>query len=468
MEELYSLFFDRKDNRKYNLFLSFLKEPKKYMQSSKRDLSEVASYKTMVSDLKELQNDLILIYGEPVIREVNRGIFKLDIKAVQGIHKLKLLYLNQSYRFKIVDTLIQCSPISVKEVCEKIFCGQSSVYKMIVQLNNHFNQFSVIWSISRIEGEEKKVRHFLFEVYWFLFGGIEWPFHQNREHYSEIVLNLKNQQLVFNKVEEERLFFWLAITDLRLKEGMLLTKNSQAEKIGGGYYSLSDLFINDCKQETHLEIEKNFFYNSLLYFIKNTYSEYQIEEKRFLNDPNVAQLEKELIKKGSANGLSRWNYEDLRFHLNRASYYVHEKLEKWYHYIEAKEVTNFNKIRLYIEKEMVEYIELVPENIATIFLVEYQKMELSMLNPLRINIISREGKNKKIGRFIEKYSHYPIEFYINHMETPDITLTDFIYPVNKNSQDKNTVITYEWPLLESQVNTIIQQGLKIKFGKSEI
>ncbi|MFD2386347.1 helix-turn-helix domain-containing protein [Enterococcus rivorum] len=159
--------------------LSFLEEQtdryisretiEKYLKVSKSKLKY--TFLCLEEDLKEFGNFKVLIEASA------QKVDTLHVTAAL-IDNLRLFYAKKSGMFLLFDAIV-VSDISSSEFEKRYFFSRTKVFNLRKKLESLLNEVGITLEMQKLIGEEKAIRKFIFEVYYYYFNGLEFPFPSN-------------------------------------------------------------------------------------------------------------------------------------------------------------------------------------------------------------------------------------------------------------------------------------------------
>ncbi|MBP2099880.1 helix-turn-helix domain-containing protein [Enterococcus rivorum] len=122
-------------------------------------------------DLKEFGNFKVLIEASA------QKVDTLHVTAAL-IDNLRLFYAKKSGMFLLFDAIV-VSDISSSEFEKRYFFSRTKVFNLRKKLESLLNEVGITLEMQKLIGEEKAIRKFIFEVYYYYFNGLEFPFPSN-------------------------------------------------------------------------------------------------------------------------------------------------------------------------------------------------------------------------------------------------------------------------------------------------
>lgn len=458
------IFFDKKDYRKMQLFSILQDRYPAGIEKKELYIKYQASRKTLFSDIRELEQDFIQIYDKPILKIKENGTFFLEYELEFSFQKLLLFYAGNSRNFWIFNKIVNSQSTSFKELTKTVFFSQSAIYGSMHQLTHYFHPLSISWSFSGIQGNERKIRHLLFESYWSLFGGVSWPFDIIRDNLLVEVEQFEKKVWIFNELERERMLYWLAIMKLRISQGHTLATSKQVSKknVEAAIHVkfLIEKHVFEKLLITELEEEIDFLMNSLTYFIGCSLT--NMEDSEYSPSWEGLKIEEQCIEKGVGAGWDSNQLQQFYIHLKKIRYFWEENLIGWYHFIEPNAAIYFNESKSFLENGIKKLLNEVPLLLASAYMYECKKIGLFFVAPIRIQIISKEGNTIEVEKKIQRFSEYPIEFDQREGARVDIVLTNYLAKQERKEVNENHYFFYDNPLNENKISMILERAIALK------
>lgn len=455
--------FDKKEYRKMKLVKRL--EDASLLGLTKQDLFVGYSncMKTLYADIKELKQDILHVYGKELIHETPDG--KLVIENDFGFSKqlLGLFYVKKSRQFWIINELFNDKKNEKNKLEQSVYYSMSVIYKGFKALTKSFELLDITFSSKGIEGDERKIRYALFDMYWSLFGGIEWPFRMEQSSLMTEMDQLTQRGFQLSIIEKEKLMFWLAIISQRVKNGYSLSRDDQLN-----VQQLLKMFFRSSEELITLnnssEKESYFFKEVLHLYFRNTYPfPLEIRQSSQLNSLTV---ELELVQKGKAIGWSESQCAELRFQLRAVAYYANEGLLDWYYFREAAHDIYFEREYQLVNQKLKDELKLLPIKLRNAYLLECKKMGHRLNDPLKILLHTKEGNDVQLITIFKRYSQYSILIYSDISCEVDVILTDFPNKYHQEQAKGNPCLLFEQPLTENKIVTILDKIMSMRSEKN--
>ncbi|MFS7401480.1 helix-turn-helix domain-containing protein [Carnobacterium maltaromaticum] len=453
------ILFDKKEYRKINLVKRL--EAASLLGLTRQQLFVGYSHcmKTLTADIKELRQDVVHVYGEGLIPESSDG--KLLIENNLGFTKqsLQLFYVKKSRQFWIINELFHYKQNERGKLEQSSYYSMSAIYKGLKSLNKSFELLGVTFSSRGIEGDERKIRYILFEIYWSLFGGIEWPFRMDQSILVAEMDGLEKRGVLLNTIEKEKLMFWLAIISQRVTNDYSASRINKI-KIGqllGVFFRSSDRAVT---LNSMPEKEFNFFKEVLHYYFRKIYPfPFEIKQNSQLN---YLLVEKELNQIGKEIGWNESQCAELRFRLRAVTYYANEGLLDWYCFREAIYDINFDRVYQLVNHKLKKRLKLIPIKLRNAYLLECKKMGHRLNDPVRISILTKEENYVQLRTMFKKYSQYELIIYSDTNYEVDVVLTDYQKKYQKEQLKGNPYLLFEQPLTENKIVTMLDEIMNMR------
>lgn len=227
------------------------------------------------------RNSLFLVKDQQKIQLYNNSEFPFYYL----IDMLETEYIQQSHTFHIISALLSKKYTSQLDLAEDLYISQATLYKQLAQLKLVLNKFQLDISFKEdsgyesttLVGDQKNIRIFMYNFYWYTFKGLKWPFKNDPEK------NINEASLPYNPApsEKKKLNYIIAVTSICSSQEMQpLTLDSELRTIATIFLKINDLsdLIND--NLTHLSTqtkndEKLFFNLFIRLFIPNLDTDHQ-------------------------------------------------------------------------------------------------------------------------------------------------------------------------------------------------
>lgn len=460
MDYFTQVFFHKKDLRKMHLFSLLKAASHEGIHLNELDIVSPNSRKTVYSDIMELKQDLICVYKDLLLKEEN-GWFRLICENTIQSQMLMCFYIKKSRNFWVFNMIVENKGISYRGLSEIMFCSQTSIYESVVKINKMLKPLGISCHTKGLMGDEKIIRHLLFETYWFLFGGIEWPFKLKREDFLSEIVKLESSGAKLKDLEKEKIFYWLAITEIRLRKGNSISNSDVKthDKIDRKIY-LTFFLEKSCgkyKRILNFEEESRFLINTIQILVDSSYH----LNKNVNQVKQIDKIKYYLREKGKEAKLNTSEMKQLEIEFIKIDYYIKEDLIDWYHFLEPNCMLYFKEISILIEKNDILLKHNICEKVTSMYVLAAKKSGIYVARPISISIISREGRTSEVGQLLKRYSEYPIELIQPNNNVIDIILTDFSGK-NRDKELRTPIVFYEWPLSETQVENIITTAISLK------
>lgn len=145
---------------------------------------------------------------------------KYVIKKFEILYKLRLAWYKESLPLKLLNYLIENHQLSFIEVQNKLYISESGLKKIILKINNYLKSFSfkIISSkgLLKFDGDEIKIRLFLFNSIYRTYFNIEWPFSSDLLTKAQKIFPIEKFGILYNSHTRKSLSYIIfAILDFR-------------------------------------------------------------------------------------------------------------------------------------------------------------------------------------------------------------------------------------------------------------
>lgn len=147
-------------------------------------LAELA--KKLNSSIRVLKDDIAIFrkdISEFTIKSSNKGI-RIQFEKNKGLKTIFQKVLASSKTYQLLEIIFIYDSLSVNELAKKIFVSNSTLYRMIDQINQTFvgHNFKIETNPCRIVGDENCIRFYFYQYYYEKYSRLEWPFETVNEH----------------------------------------------------------------------------------------------------------------------------------------------------------------------------------------------------------------------------------------------------------------------------------------------
>ncbi|EAK9081355.1 M protein trans-acting positive regulator, partial [Listeria monocytogenes] len=184
---------------------------------------------TLKRAINELNTDFVENKLPCILEQDERKNYYLQFSkktsALNIYHRLKLAYIKESLHFQLLNLLLTSNSQSISNLTDHLIISPSYCYKLIKELNALLSDFKLEISSLRkdnqfeLKGEEQTLRIFSFIILTEVYQTIEWPFHHiSKEDLTLMIQSQKSDHTNLSSPSKlNQVFFYLAITDLRVK-----------------------------------------------------------------------------------------------------------------------------------------------------------------------------------------------------------------------------------------------------------
>ena len=410
----------------------------------------------LISDLNSfnLSEDIILVLEGKIISFYHKGKFPLFI--------LRHNYIINSVPFKLMDLIAKEKLTSITEFSDKNYYSLASVYKDLSLLKKELQSYQIkLSSDYHLSGSEQNIRYYLYQLYFYVYNGLDSQFNQEAEKSVQAAINDINtfRENKLTRTQKMQLSFFLKVSLFRIrKKHALVSETLSTFRLEEEYVFIRNLFRVSLKKKYKLnkeiiEIELNYFFSFLV-------SEKIVQLKRLENyiTPSEAEATEYFLEKFVEK--FKFSKKDSRYKLLKQELIViHFKIYS----LKKRDFTFDNVISGSFLKEghydAVNFCEeLFLENKQNFYRLNHKYLfnqyvfliinlfEASFfMEPITICIdfLLGENYNKQIEKNIRSFNilHLKIEYSIS--EKTDILLTDHV--VNPNQISYDYLIWYEPP-----------------------
>lgn len=265
-------FLLKKENQQKIDILTYL-ELSTLQTATVKQISEDLLLSTFIikKALTQISEDLSAnnILGLKLIESQKEITFTSD--GSDSILTLKWIYLKQSTLFLLLDGLFKEEYTTLEGFSKKYFLSLPTTYLLKVELEKHLQNFAI--SISpelTLEGQEKTLRFFIFNVYFHYFNSLELPFSKNLIDLVEKFITelLSSTGFSYSATQRLKLQFFLLVTFQRLYHGQTLTRSENLIPFNSIQLKLKKTIFSFFDQTTSLTtVEKEMETSFLISFL---------------------------------------------------------------------------------------------------------------------------------------------------------------------------------------------------------
>ncbi|MBE9389947.1 helix-turn-helix domain-containing protein [Vagococcus salmoninarum] len=168
-------------------------------------------------------NRLLKTYNVPDISlNVEKGSIFLKADNYSSVHYLKILTIQESTSYKILDEIFQDSQLTIETIERKLYLSRSTIYRKLNMLEKLLNDSGLKFSKKdlTIIGNEATIREFFYNYYLSFAHLAIWPFKtiDRNNLKSKLVYFQKQSKVVLTTAEELQLTYRLAINTIRYQQ----------------------------------------------------------------------------------------------------------------------------------------------------------------------------------------------------------------------------------------------------------
>lgn len=158
----------------------------------------------------------------------NKGIFFYATNSSYVAEIIQSIYKN-SFTYKLITALFYENIVSLDQFAINHFMSLASVRRKISTINEILSEHNIVIKNNRIVGDEQNIRSVLFEYYWEIHRGIEWPFISiDKTNLVSLSDKVSNKLHIWcSKVSYEQIYYLLAIARLRYKKSHVIEQKQE-------------------------------------------------------------------------------------------------------------------------------------------------------------------------------------------------------------------------------------------------
>ncbi|MGY3750816.1 helix-turn-helix domain-containing protein [Vagococcus acidifermentans] len=243
-----NLFLSAKEEAKLKMLKELIFNDKIVLASALKENLEI-SERTIERYIAEINEDIAAhLENDDIYIEKTSGrvIFHLPKSSSPQyvIDYLKMIYMENSLEYNILECLFKEKYASVSVLAEKLYITPSSLYKKIYQIEETFNSFGLkfIWGEnvrSNLAIQEKKLRYLYYYLYWNIFKGFrKFPGIPTKE-----IMTIQ-QAVALNPVKLKQLEYILYIIKQRLVSGHRVELPNEIKEVIRIFSQKKDLSVH--------------------------------------------------------------------------------------------------------------------------------------------------------------------------------------------------------------------------------
>lgn len=486
MRDIESVFLEKKDYRKNQLFLTLQNSEDQRCRINTLLQKYQYTRKTFNGDIAELKEEILHVYQEDLLEKTASDIILHQSKSSFLSFLLPLFYVRRSRNFQLFDILVQQEVQTFKQLQTKIFSSQSAIYQILKTLNQVVFPLKITFSLWGIEGEEHTIRSFLFMVYWSLFGGFCWPFSIEKESLL-VIMNMEGfLKREITEFEREKTLFWMAITLCRLRKRCFISKGQPSKRMipkwFGGYLALGQL-----KPEIRVSVEDEYSFFLRMRPI-DTPPVYRLNQGRLAsrgmvyyqslnrltntndekgNWPLTIQLEERLLEHAKVRGWRESQCQNLIIQFRKIRHCMEEDLIDLCHWLDPKSLSYYMSMQSTIVGDIQELLRRLPKEVACLYVSECQQLGLGLRPSVRVQIHAKKGEVAPLMRLLDSCGNDSIELDQGSDRAIDILFTDVLSEYQMEQSVGNHCIFYEYPLKDAAIISELRKIIDLHFLNQE-
>lgn len=175
--------------------------------------------KQINEDLEQYNIQINIIY-QPFLELEAKNL------TIEIVRKIRLFYLKRSAIFEMFSDLM-VSKLSINEFGKKRFFSRSKTYVIKKNLEQLLSVAGLHISNKELVGDEQTIRKFAFEVYYYFFNGLEFPFPESIRKEVKAANDILMSEVKIESVPTRltKLELFMALSILRIKNKRVVGKS---------------------------------------------------------------------------------------------------------------------------------------------------------------------------------------------------------------------------------------------------
>lgn len=204
-----------------------------------QNMNELASdlninIRTLLSTIDEINSDAEHFQQDITIERHSQSDLILNVSNNFSFFAFKLRYLKESILYQLLDSTFTHSHNTLQTLVEANHLSSASLYRKLPRLKEALHFFDLEFDARhhlQIKGNEKQIRFFFFNFYWYSVQLFEWPFTSELKELCSLLYDeiFKEQFEIKTVLGKEKIILWFAINIIRIQGGYHLTEKEVAE-----------------------------------------------------------------------------------------------------------------------------------------------------------------------------------------------------------------------------------------------
>lgn len=217
-----NVFLEKLVYKEYKLYELLINSSENQFYTTSDLAKELGYSMNVMSRVIQNLNTRLIRHGYEHLIHVHRKSGLSVGKLSLSLGEMRAMLMKESLLYLFIDAIAFNQVSDVQEFCEEHYVSTSTLYRRMRPLLDFLETFQISISMSqgKFIGEEKKIRVFLFCMYWISVKGVYWPFHQVDEAFiqnevkkAETISALKMNLITLNKTS-----YIYAISKLRAEK----------------------------------------------------------------------------------------------------------------------------------------------------------------------------------------------------------------------------------------------------------
>lgn len=283
-------FLDSNTRRKVELLITLNKEDGLGFEELSRRLH--VSRPTIFRDVEEIQEKFQEWQLTEAELKTRKATVYFVVNTDYSIHQIFLNYLEENLNYQALVEIFHSGSINLKDFAKKHFVSYNSLYKKLSSKNKLLKNFDLKFVTNKqaeLAGNERQLRFFYSEFFWYSYSGIKWPFPNISRQSLKKLINpielIRGKKLGF--VEKEKILYDLAVFMSRIQQGhfiptAILRHEILKDNPNFDYFDqlLKPLFAKFVPKATKMQVKSE---NAFLYVFLFA-EEYHLKDNKTVGD----------------------------------------------------------------------------------------------------------------------------------------------------------------------------------------
>lgn len=176
--------------------------------------------------LVELEQDLVL-FPEVAVHRLAKGEVDIEGLTNERIRKIRLKYLKESQIFQLLHEMVT-NETTPEKFAQRYFLSRSKAYLIKSELSDFLAAANIKIAEGRLVGSEEAIRRTIFDIYYFYFNGLEYPFEQsvkkNGHEIAEVIRHVLDLEAILTR--RIKLDLFIGINLIRIRHGYVIESDA--------------------------------------------------------------------------------------------------------------------------------------------------------------------------------------------------------------------------------------------------